>query len=136
MIRHFVRLGLATGLVLGAALAGAAEPRSDFQTKPATQEARIPFADLGGIRNWVADGETGLYIEGNHNQWYHATLMSHCLDLPYAERIGFVVEPDQSFDKFSAIVVRDRVCHVTSMVKSQQPDKGASHARNEKSAAK
>ena len=134
MIRHFIRLGLVVGLVGAAAIAGASEPKNHTPVTAASQEARIPFAALGGIRNWVADGETALYIEGNHNQWYHAKLMSHCLDLPYAERIGFVVEPDQSFNKFSAIVVRDHVCHVKSMVKSDRPSMASNRGNKEKSA--
>ena len=136
MIRHFTRLGLAAALVAGAALAGAAEPKRDVSNPTASQEARIPFAALGGIRNWVADGETALYIEGNHNQWYYAMLLGHCLDLPYAERIGFVMEPDNSFDKFSAIVVRDHVCHVKSMVKSERPTTASNLSKSEKSASK
>ena len=122
MIRHMIRLGLAASLVLGAAIAGAAESGTNAKTAPA-QEARIPFAALGGINNWVADGETGLYIEGIRHQWYHAKLMGDCLDLPYVEHIGFVMEPDSSFDKFSSIVVRGHVCQVASMVKSEAPSK-------------
>lgn len=120
MVRHLARLGLVAILMGGAAITGAAESKGTAHPA-ATQEARIPFAALGGIQNWVADGETGLYIEGLHHQWYHAKLMSHCLDLPFTERIGFVVEPDESFNKFSAIVVRHHVCQVASMVKSDRP---------------
>jgi hypothetical protein len=132
MVRHLTRLGLVAGLVAAAAIAGAAESKSAPQPA-ATQEARIPFAALGGIQNWVADGETGLYIEGLRHQWYHAKLMGDCLDLPFSERIGFVMEPDLSFNKFSAIVVRGHVCQVVSMVKSDKPgtakDKQASAAK-------
>jgi len=128
MFRHFVRLGLAGGLVLAAAIAGAAEPHHATAKTVPTLEARIPFAALGGIRNWVADGDKGLYIEGNRKQWYHAALMGSCLDLPYAERIGFVMEPDLSFNRFSAIVVHGQVCQVKTMVKSNAPAKAAKSA--------
>jgi hypothetical protein len=135
MIRHVIRLGLAAALVLGAAIAGAAESGSSAKTAP-VQEARIPFAALGGINNWVADGEKALYIEGLRHQWYHAKLMGTCLDLPFVERIGFVMEPDQSFDKFSAIVVRGHVCQVISMVKSERPSTLPKLAKAEDSGTK
>jgi Family of unknown function (DUF6491) len=135
MVRHLIRLGLVAGLMLGAAITGAAESKSATQP-PATQQARIPFASLGGIQNWVADGETALYIEGLRHQWYHAKLMGHCLDLPYAERIGFVMEPDLSFNRFSAIVVRHHVCQVTSMVKADRPSTLPKDSNKQASAAK
>ncbi len=100
-------------------------PRSRRRSKP-----RIPFAALGGILNWVADGDSGIYIEGNRHQWYHAKLMSECLDLPYSERIGFVMEPDLSFNKFSAIVVKGHVCQVKSMIKSDAPHSASKSAQN------
>jgi len=134
MIRHFIRLGLAAVLVLGAAIAGSAESKSPAAHTTQQQEARIPFAALGGIHNWVADGETGLYIEGLRHQWYHATLMGDCMDLPYQERIGFVMEPDLSFNKFSAIVVRGHVCQVKTMVKSERPGTASKRADNSKTA--
>ena len=130
MVRHFLRLGVAAVLVLGAAITATAESKTPATQTAQQQEARIPFAALGGIMNWVADGETGLYIEGLRHQWYHATLMGHCLDLPYQERIGFVMEPDLSFNKFSAIVVRGHVCQVKTMVKSDRPGTASKRADN------
>ena len=128
MVRHFLRLGLVSVLVAGAAITAAAESKTPPSQPSQQQEASIPFAALGNIQNWVADGETGLYIEGLRHQWYHATLMGHCLDLPYQERIGFVMEPDLSFNKFSAIVVRGHVCQVKTMVKSERPGAVAASA--------
>ncbi|HKJ74433.1 MAG TPA: DUF6491 family protein [Alphaproteobacteria bacterium] len=126
MVRHFVRLGLVSGLLACAAIVGASESRSSTTHASTAQEARIPFAALGGIQNWVADGDKAIYIEGLRHQWYHAKLMGECLDLPFSETIGFVMEPDLSFNKFSAIVVRGHVCQVKSMVKSERPGTAAS----------
>jgi len=55
-------------------------------------EATISFANLGGINDWRADGDRALYVQGRNQKWYHAELMGSCIDLPNAERIGFVAQ--------------------------------------------
>jgi hypothetical protein len=47
--------------------------------------------------------------------------MSSCIGLNFAQHIGFVTEPDGSFDKFSAVLVEGRPCQITSLVKSAEP---------------
>src|SRR5262245_54634578 len=105
-----------------AGLAGAGLALTAFAAEPAARprgpEAEIHFANLGGIWDWRADGDKGLYVQGRDRQWYYATLMSPCFDLPFAERVGFVTEPGGDFDKFSAILVNHHDCQVISLVKS------------------
>lgn len=84
-------------------------------------EATISFANLGGINDWRADGDRALYVQGRNQKWYHAELMGSCIDLPNAERIGFVVEPAGSFDRFSSIIVRGRQCMLRSLTESDAP---------------
>jgi hypothetical protein len=87
--------------------------------KPA--QAEIPFAGMGGIQDWRADGDRALYIEGRNRQWYHAELLGPCIGLNFEHSIGFVIEPMDTFDRFSAIVVDGRVCRLKSLVKSEKP---------------
>lgn len=87
----------------------------------APKEAEIPFAKFGGIRDWRADGDKALYVQGHNRRWYHADLMGSCTDLPFAEQIGFVVEPGGEFDRWSSILVRGRQCMVTSLKESGPP---------------
>ncbi|MDT9600976.1 DUF6491 family protein [Sphingosinicella rhizophila] len=83
--------------------------------KPAP-EARIPFVNHGGIRNWRAIDRDTLYIEDSHRRWYRAELMGPCFDLGFTERIGFETRGNDTFDRFSTIRVgRDR-CPVQSLV--------------------
>jgi hypothetical protein len=49
--------------------------------------------------------------------------MSPCIDLPFAERIGFETNPDGSFDKFSSIKVRNQRCPLVSLTKTAPPAK-------------
>jgi hypothetical protein len=86
-------------------------------------EAQIAFADHGGIYNWqVVDDQTVL-IQSQNRKWYKATLLSRCIDLPFAERLGFESNSDGSFDKFSSIQVRSQKCPLISLVKTTAPAK-------------
>jgi hypothetical protein len=104
-------------------------PASPGEAAPpgAAAEARIPFANHGGIYNWRAVDDKTLLIESQSRKWYKATLLSSCWNLPFAERVGFESNPDGSFDKFSAIEVgrepgRQR-CQLISLVETTPPAK-------------
>jgi hypothetical protein len=101
-----------------AAPATAAPPAA---TTAATQEASIPFANSGGIYDWQDAGENAVYVQDAQRRWYLATLMTPCLDLPYATRIGFDVRGTGRFDRFSSIIVRGRHYPLTSLVASGPP---------------
>jgi hypothetical protein len=104
------------------ALATAAPAPTATATATAA-EAAIPFPDSNTIRNWQATARDTLYIEGPRRQWYRATLMSPCLDLPFTETIGFETRGTPTFDRFSSIVVRGQRCPLTSLVRSSPPPK-------------
>jgi hypothetical protein len=87
----------------------------------AAAEASIPFANHGGIYDWRVVNDRSVLIESISHRWYKATLMSPCIDLPFAERIGFESNPDGSFDKFSAITARHQRCQLVSLVETQAP---------------
>jgi hypothetical protein len=85
-------------------------------------EAQIPFAKRN-IWNWqVVDDQTVL-IQDQGRRWYKATLFSHCINLPFADRIAFDSNPGGTFDKFSAILVRGQRCPLRSLVESPAPPK-------------
>jgi hypothetical protein len=100
------------------------------------QEARIPFANLGGIRDWSADGDSAIYIQAIGGNWYRAELLGRCLDLPFSDRVGFVVEPASgAFTRFSSILVRGRECAVRSLKPSAAPSSKARHWKDTQGAA-
>lgn len=111
---------LATVLGAAALQARAADPAPAAPTgQPA--EATIPFANRGGIDDWHADGDNSLYVKSRAGQWYRAKLMGPCLDLRFANTIGFVTRPGDTFDRFSSIRVRGHDCALTSLVPSDPP---------------
>jgi len=104
---------------LGAAILGVAGP--SLATTPSS-EASIPFVNFGGIRDWQADKDQGLWIQDAHRNWYYAKLMGPCFGLNFATAIGFDTRPLDTFDKFSAIIVpREGKCMVQSLTPSGGP---------------
>lgn len=93
--------------------------------------ARGDFAaDIGGIRNWRADGGDALLIESMHNRWYRATCFGRCDDLRFADGIGFVTAPSGELDRFSSILVNRRECAFPTFDTALAP---AEQHRNEQS---
>ncbi|MEX6724197.1 DUF6491 family protein [Parapedomonas caeni] len=105
---------------VGPATRPAAEATPDA-TAAQAEQVSIPFANHGGVRNWKAIDSHALLIEGPRGQWYRAELFGACIDLPYANAIGFLVEPTGELDRYSGIVVRDQVCRFKSLTKAENP---------------
>ena len=87
-------------------------------------EAQIPFAKKS-IWNWRVVDEKTVLIQDQGRQWYKATLFGNCINLSFADRIGFDSGPTGTFDKFSAIRVRGQRCPLMSLVKTNAPPKKA-----------
>jgi Family of unknown function (DUF6491) len=108
------------GALVAAALA-VAPLTASFATSPAP-DAAIPFANHGGIRDWQADRDQGLWIQDVRRNWYYAKLMAPCIGLNFATSLGFDTRPMGTFDRFSAIVVpREGRCVVQSLAPSGPP---------------
>lgn len=93
------------------------------QQRAAPAEASIPFANQGSIRDWRADGRDAIFIQDMSGDWYRATLMGSCSDLPFTETVGFDVGAMGRLDKFSSVIVRGQRCSFTSFVASAPPSK-------------
>jgi hypothetical protein len=107
---------LALGLAASPAIAAEEQPEAE-----APAEARIPFVNHGGIRDWRAAGSDTLYVQDRHRQWYKATLMHRAIGLPFAQAIGFETRGVDSFDRFSTIVVEGQRIPVQSLVRIDAP---------------
>jgi hypothetical protein len=108
------KLFIAPLLALGVAAAPAVARAAP--AAPAQQEARIPFVNHGGIRDWRSEGDRTIYIEDRGRRWYKATLMGRAFDLPFAETIGFDTGPIDTFDHFSSVIVHGQRFAVQSVV--------------------
>ena len=107
---------LALGLAGAPALAGNSKPEA-----PAREEARIPFVDHGGIRDWRVGDRDTIYIQDRHRRWYEATLMSPAFGLRSALAIGFETRGIDTFDRFSNVIVDGWRYPVQSLVRIDGP---------------
>jgi hypothetical protein len=110
-----VMAGAGLALCAAAATAETAPP-------PAPAEASIPFANHGGILNWRADRDRGLYVQDSRRQWYYAKFMGSCPGVDFANGLGFNTKPMGTFDKWSTVVVPgEGSCFLQSVVASDGP---------------
>lgn len=88
------------------------------------KDASIAFADHGGIHDWQADRDVGMWVQDSHLKWYYARFMSPCLGLRFAEGVGFVTGPGGNLDRFGAVKVRgEQRCVFTSFEANAGPPK-------------
>lgn len=91
-------------------------------SNPAHVEASIPFAARGGIRDWAADGEKGLWVQAVNRKWYYAQFMGRCIGLGFATALGFDTGAQSVFDRWSAVIVPGYSrCILTSLTPSDGP---------------
>jgi hypothetical protein len=87
-------------------------------------EVQIPFAKTN-IWNWQVVDDKTVLIQDQSRRWYKATLFGTCINLPFANKIGFDSSPGGTFDKFSALLVQGQRCPLSSLVKTEAPPKKA-----------
>ena len=96
-------------------------------SNPAHVEASIPFASRGGIRDWSADGDRGLWMQAVSRKWYYAQFMGRCTGLAFATALGFDTRNLSVFDRWSAVVVPGYSrCTLTSLTPSEGPPRKGS----------
>ena len=115
---------VAAALAVGGASARASTAEDPVAVAERSTHASIPFVDHGGIRDWRADNDRSLWIEAVNRQWYYARTFGPCTGLRFANRIGFVTEPNGSFDRFSSIIVDGQKCMIDSLRTSDAPERG------------
>lgn len=116
------RAVLLAGLLLAAGASSA--HAADDPAPPPPSEVQIPFAKTN-IWNWQVVDDKTVLIQDQSRRWYKATLFGNCINLAFANRIGFDSSPSGTFDKFSAILVRGQRCPLSSLVKTDPPAKKA-----------
>jgi hypothetical protein len=108
--------------VLGTMIAGCA---SVLVAAEKAVETSIPFVNMSqSIHGWQADGQTALWIQDAHDQWYYAKLAVPCQGLEFTAQLGFEPKTMNSLDKYGNIVMANsKRCPMTSLTKSDPPPK-------------
>lgn len=95
-------------------------------TAPPAVEQSIPFVNYGGIQDWKADKDRGLWIRDNHRKWFYASVMGPCPGLNFAHSLAFDARPVGTFDRFSAVIIPGwGRCQVQSLLPSEGPPKAS-----------
>jgi len=112
----------APALLLAAFVMIGAESCATKSTLPPAlpRQASMPFG-RSDISTWAVTNDHTIYIQSINRQWYKADLMGACIDLPFAEHIGFEFNPDGSFDRFSSIVSHGQNCPLVSLTTTVPP---------------
>ena len=87
-------------------------------------EARIPFVQYGGIRDWRTANDREIFIQDSGRHWYRAELMGPCNGLAFASGVRFMPSDSAgTFDRFSWIVAGGERCKVQSVQRiAGEPD--------------
>ncbi len=83
--------------------------------------AAIHFVDLGGVRDWRAEGSEALLIQGADGTWYRATFYGPCFGLQFRERLAFVTDGMNQIDRFSSVLVDRERCWFRTFDRVEEP---------------
>lgn len=91
------------------------------------EETSIPFANLRtAVHSWQADGIEGMWIEGQHRDWYYAKFIGPCHGVDRSIRLGFDTGTSDKLDRFSYVIVPEdnQRCAIQSFTASDPPQNG------------
>jgi len=125
MMKH-----LTIALAAAAAFASPAPARPRAAPPVIGQEARIPFANMGGIRSFHAEGDETVYLQDYRRRWYRAELIGTCYGLQWAMGIRVDTRGSSTFDRFSSLLVGQERCMIGSLTYSGPPPRKASKHRH------
>jgi hypothetical protein len=109
-------------IAAAAAVVGAAFTVGTGSAAASAGPPAIQFADLGGIWDWRANGDHGIWVQAVNRQWYYGVFAGTCLGLNQAQRVGFLFGPAGQFDRWSSIIVpRQSRCYLRSFEPSGGP---------------
>lgn len=112
---------LGASIALGALSFTALNPAMAERSVP-LRDASIPFADHGGIWDWEADRDRGLWVQSSNRQWYYTSFMGPCVGIDFAHTIAFDTSPLGSLDRWSSVLVpRWGKCTFSSFEPSDGP---------------
>ncbi len=121
--RFILAVALASGaFVMTGGMQAAAQAVAAEESKAADpKETSIPFANMGGIRDWRAIDDSTLYVQDSRRSWYVAKLAAPCPDLTFATAIAFETRGTSQLDRFGTLVVGGQRYPLISFVASAPP---------------
>ena len=96
---------------------------------PATVSAAAQFANRAGMRDWLADGERGLWIQTGSLKWFYARFTGRCPGLDSTNSLAFDTRASGNLYRTTSVVVPGRG---RCIVQSLAPSAGPTRNRNAK----
>lgn len=122
-MRHLILIVwlAAVGTAIGWLGLAAAEDEARRVEPADAPELSIPFANRGGIRDWVAVDDATLLVQDTFRKWYRVKLVAPTRHLLHAEGIGFVTGPSGALDNTGSLAVRGQKYPIASVTASEGP---------------
>jgi hypothetical protein len=91
---------------------------------PLTPSAAAAFITRTDMRDWLADGERGLWIQMASLKWFYARLTGRCPSLDSTNSLAFDTRASSNMHRMASMVVPGRgPCLVQSFAPSTGPAK-------------
>jgi len=81
-----------------------------YHQAPAVKDAAgtlvaAPFVHHADMRNWLADGERGLWIQGANSEWFYARFSAACHGLNSTNSLVFDTGSSGNIDRSTSVVL-------------------------------
>lgn len=107
--------------IMAAALIPLSPAFAGADTREVGVEASIAFPSHGGVRNFRADDDRGVWIEDQRRNWYYASFLGQCRDIRWADAIGVETYGSSRLDRNSRLIVGSDVCAISRLVTADKP---------------
>lgn len=96
---------------------------------PAAPSQALHFLDRADMRDWLADGERGIWIQMRSLRWFYARLTGRCPGLGSTNSLAFGTAASQRLDRMTSVLVPG---HGSCKVERLAPSVGPARDRNAK----
>lgn len=114
-----VRIACIAALFALTACATSAERRQFQQEQLAiyNKYAGEPVDQIRSFRliGWQPAGDLSILLEARLNQWYWLDVDGPCMDLPFAQAIGFKTTMNTLQARFDSLIVEGRPCRIRTI---------------------
>jgi hypothetical protein len=109
----------------GAALVVAMTPLGLTLAGPYLEEVhRGSFVSHAQLRDWLADGERGLWIQGGNSEWFYARFSAACHGLSSTNSLVFDTGSSGNIDRKTSVVLPEGGrCKIQTFALSAGPPK-------------
>jgi hypothetical protein len=91
---------------------------------PAVASGSAAFVHHADMRDWLADGEQGVWIEAGNGRWFYARFAGVCHGVNSTNAVAFDTPATDNIDQRSAVIVPGGMrCRFQSFAPSDGPPK-------------